>query len=179
MSVSSIFSSSLFNNSTQTIHNRMQQFRTEFEQLGQDLQSGNLTAAQSDFVALQQLGPQSNSTSSVQSANPIAQDFKQLGQDLQAGNTTAAQQDFTKIQQDLHSQATQVQHHHRPHRGGEGGNEISQLLNDLGQALQAGDLSNAQQAYSTLLQDFQNFAHSGAVSQASSQSGSNGISVNA
>jgi outer membrane protein assembly factor BamD (BamD/ComL family) len=176
MSVSNIFSTSLFDYGTQSRQNTAQQLRKEFDQLGQDLQSGNLTAAQSDFAAMQRLMPQANSTSTTQSTNPLAQDLNQLGQDLQAGNTTAAQQDFSKIQQDFQSQAP-AHHHH--HHGGGGGSGISQLLSQLGQALQSDNLSSAQQTYNTLLQDFQNMGQSGALPQTSSQSGLNGLSVNA
>jgi len=89
MSVSGISSSSL--NSSDSLQNTIQK---EFQQLGQDLQSGNLSAAQSDFATLQSLGPQSNSTSSSQSSNPLAQAFNQLEKALQSGNLSAAQKDF-------------------------------------------------------------------------------------
>jgi hypothetical protein len=109
----------------------MQQFQKEFQKLGQDLQSGDLAAAQSDFATLQQLGPQRSSPS--QNPNPIAQAFEQLAQDLQAGNVSAAQQDFATIQQDLQSQAAHSRHHH----GGGEANAIGQTFNQLGQMLQA------------------------------------------
>ena|SRR5271165_6407184 len=156
MSVLGIAGSSLFDFIQQTTQSRAKQFQQEFQQLGQDLQSGNLSAAQTDFAALQQSAPQSSATSSAQSTSPLAQAFNQLSQDLQAGNTTAAQQDFATVQQDLQTQSAQPHHHH--HHGGGGGGEssaISQLLTQLGQSLQSGNLSAAQQAYSTLQQDFQ------------------------
>jgi hypothetical protein len=142
MSVSGISSSSLFNYNTQSVQNQIQQFRQEFQQLGQDLKSGNLSAAQADFATLQPSGPQTNSASSTSSNNPIALEFKQLAQDLQTGNLSAAQQDFATIQQNLQNQATQGHRHH--HHGG-GGSEITQLRDQLGQTLQAGNLSAAQQ----------------------------------
>ncbi len=176
MSVSGISSSSLFDYNTQSVQNKMQQFQKEFQQLGQDLQSGNMSAAQSDFATLRQYAPQTNSTSSSQSNNPIAQEFAQLGKDLQSGNTSAAQQDFTTIQQDFQSQSTQVRHHH--HGGGGGADAISQMMSQLGQALQTGNLSTAQQAYSSLQQDFQQFVqNSGLLGQTTSQSASNGVSL--
>jgi outer membrane protein assembly factor BamD (BamD/ComL family) len=180
MSVAGLSATSLFSSKMQS---QFQEFKQEFQQLGQDLQSGNLSAAQSDFATLQQLAPQSQSTSSAQSSNPIAQAFEQLSQDLQAGNTSAAQQDFATIQQDFQNLASQAQtqetsqtqgapHHH--HNGGEGQSAISQLFAQLGQALQSGNLSTAQQVYSTMLQDF-------SQNQSSSQSSSNssGVSVSA
>jgi len=181
MSVSGISSSSFFDYSTQSVQNQRQQFQQEFQQLGQDLQSGNLSAAQADFATLQQLTPQGNSTSSAQSSNPIAQAFSQLSQDLQSGNVSAAQKDYATIQQDFQSQAAKAHGHHHHGGGGSGQSEISQLLSQLGQALQSGNLSTAQQAYSTLLQDVQQFSQSGGLSAvpASSQSGSSSLSVSA
>jgi len=158
MSVAGISSTSFYN--PQSVSNKMQQVRQEFQQLGQDLQSGNLSAAQADFATLQQLSPQANSTSSSPSTNPIAQEFNQLAQDLQSGNTSAAQQDYTKIQQDFQSEAGHAHHHH--HGGGSSESSgISQLLEQLGQELQSGNLSTAQQTYSTLQQDFLQFTQSG------------------
>ena len=95
---------------TSSMSSQMQQIQQEFQQLGQDLQSGNLTAAQSDFTTLQNDLPQTSSTSSStsQSNNPIAQAFSQLSQDLQSGNLTAAQQDYSTIQQDFQNQASQT-----------------------------------------------------------------------
>jgi hypothetical protein len=177
MSVSAISGSGLFDYSSQTVQNKTQQFQQEFQQLGQDLQSGNLSAAQADFATLQQLAPQTNPASTAQSSNPIAQEFDQLSQDLKAGNLSAAKQDYATIQQDLQNQAAPVHHHHH-HRGGGGGgaNPISQLLGQLGQALQSGSLSAAQQAYSTLQQEFQQFGQSSAT-QGTGQSSPTGVSV--
>jgi outer membrane protein assembly factor BamD (BamD/ComL family) len=157
----------------------MQQFRQEFQQLGQDLQSGNLSAAQTDFAALQQVEPQSISTSSAQSNNPIAQAFNQLSQDLKSGNLSAAQQDYATIQQDFQNQAGRVHHGHHRH-GGHGGSELTQLLEQLGQELQSGSLSAAQQAYSTLMQDFPQFGQSNEmVSAGQSSVSSNSVSLTA
>jgi outer membrane protein assembly factor BamD (BamD/ComL family) len=175
MLVSGISSSNLFDSINQTTQNNMQQFRKEFQQFGQDLQSGNLSAAQSDFLTLQQLGPQSNS--------PIAQAFNQLAQDLQSGNISGAQQDFANIQQAFQNQASQSRGHHHHHHGGgdSGGSAISQLFDQLGQALQSGNLSSAQQAYNSLVQDFQQLGQRAgeASAQPSSSSSSTGVSVSA
>ena len=166
MSVAGISSSNLFNYSTQSVQNKMQQFQKEFQQLGQDLQSGNMSAAQSDFATLQQYAPQTSSTSSSQSNSPIAQEFSQLAKDIQSGNTSAAQQDYSTIQQDMQSHAAEGHHHHHSSGGGggEGGQSaVSQLMTQLGQALQSGNLSSAQQAYSTLQQEFQQFTQNSGV----------------
>jgi len=184
MSTSAILSSNFLNYENPTTQNKMQQFQQEFQQLGEDLQSGNLTAAQQDFASLQQLGPQENPTS-AQSSNPIAQEFSQLGQDLQSGNLPAAQQDYSNIQQDFQNQIARAhgyhhQHHHHAESGGGNSEEgaISQLFNELGQALQSGNLSSAQQTYNSLLEDFQQTGGEGS-GQPSAQSGTNSISVSA
>lgn len=167
MSIAGI-SSSGFASNAQSMQTNMQQVRQEFQQLGQDLESGNLSAAQTDFATLQQLVPQS--TSSTQSNNSIAQAFNQLAQDLQSGNLTAAQQEYATIQQDFQNQGSQVHHHHH-HGGGNGENGVTQLLQQLGQDLQSGSLSAAQQAYSTLVQDFPILGQTnGTGPEASSQS---------
>jgi hypothetical protein len=176
MSVSGLSSSSFFDFNTQSIQNQMRQFRREFQQLGQDLASGNLSAAQSDFATLQQLGPQSNASSASQT-NPIAQAFNQLATDLQSGNLTAAQQDFSTLAQDVQNRA--VHGHHRHHHASGDGSSISQAFSQLGQALQSGNLSAAQQAYTNLQQDFEQFAQNPGLqpTQGSSSSSANGLSV--
>jgi outer membrane protein assembly factor BamD (BamD/ComL family) len=185
MSVAGILSSSLSTYNSQTVQSKMQQFQQEFQQLGQDLKSGNLSAAQSDFATLQQSGPQANSTASAQSTDPIVQAFNQLSTDLKSGNTTAAQQDYATIQKDFQNQGTQSQgaHSHHHHHGGGGSQEnaISQMFQQLGQDLQSGQLSAAQQAYGSLQQDLQQFAAGNglAVQGTTSSSGSSSVSLNA
>jgi hypothetical protein len=140
---------------TGSMSSQFQQFQQDFKQLGQDLQSGNISSAQSDFVTLQNDLQQANSTSTStptsQSNNPIAQAFNQLSQDLQAGNLPAAQKDYSTIQQDFKSQASQMHHHHH-HSGGSQGSQVSQLFSQLGQDLQSGNLSSAQSDFSSLQQ---------------------------
>jgi hypothetical protein len=151
-----------------------QQIQQEFQQLGQNLNSGNLSSAQSDFVTLQNDLTQISSPSAQQNNNPIAQAFNQLGQDLQAGNLSAAQQDFATIQQDFQNQGSRMHHHHHHSEGGQE-SEFSQLFDQLGQDLQSGNLSGAQSDFSSLQQLLQN-------SSKSAPSGGTpyaGISINA
>jgi hypothetical protein len=161
----------------------MQQSRQAMQQLGQDLQSGNLASAQTDFASFQQLLPQAGSSSSSTSSstsqtssNTISQEFNQLGQDLQSGNLSAAQKDYAAIQQSEQNQNQTQTHHHHHHHGG-GGGDINQLMAQLGQDLQSGNLSNAQQAYGSLQQDLQQFGIM--TSSTDSSSSSNSISVSA
>jgi outer membrane protein assembly factor BamD (BamD/ComL family) len=199
MSITGILSN-LSSFASQTAQSPQQKARQQFAQLGQDLQSGNLAAAQSDLATLQANRPQGgltpsttaqSGTSTAPGGSTISQDFAQLSADLQSGNLSAAQTDYTGLQQAFQTQATQAQtqtggHPHHHHGGGGGdsssssSNPISQLFTELGQALQAGNLSSAQQAYSTLQQDFQQFTQSSATSgSTTAPSGSTSVSVNA
>jgi len=147
----------------------------DLQQLGQDLQSGNLSSAQSDFATLQQAFSQPSTTSgtavattSTATSSPITQAFNQLASDLQSGNLTAAQKDYSTLQQDLQSQGGTGRHlhnHHRIHSGGledsNSQNSLLQDLNQLGQSLTSSNLTGAQQAYSTLQQELQQSAFGG------------------
>jgi hypothetical protein len=164
MSVSGISSSSL-SQSVQNWQAKAQTIQNEFQQLGQDLQAGNLTQAQSDFSTLKQ-----NISGPLQSNGTLAQAFSALGSALQSGNLAAAQKAYTTVQQDV-QQAGQAHHHH--HSGGSSqttdpstGSLLSELFSSLGSALQTGTLSAAQTAYSSLQQGLTQLGwNSGAASQ--------------
>lgn len=185
MSIAGISSSDLF--SAQSVQKQMQEMRQEFQQLGSDLQSGNLSAAQSDFATLTQLAPSLTSTSSPtsstssQTSNPIEQAFAQLAKDLQSGNLSAAQQDFSTIQQDMQSAMAAHGHHHHHHsetsESSQQENPISQLFNQLGQDLQSGNLTAAQQDFTSLQQQFQQNAQNSL--QVPPEVGPNAVSVTA
>jgi len=150
MSVSAISSHSLIQSSNQNTPINLQQFQKEFQQLGSDLQNGNLSTANAQFAALQELVPGSNLAS--QSQIPVVQTFNQLGQDIQSGGLTAAQQDYGTLKTDLNKIALNHSHHpvHDPM-------ETSQGNDQLGQTLQASNASSAQSAYSSLLQGIQQY----------------------
>lgn len=145
---------------TNSAASKQTQIQAEFQQLAQDLQAGNLSQARTDFAALQQNAP----AGQTKSTSPLSQAFSALGKDLQSGNVQAAQQDFANIQQDVANlqQAAQgqVHHHHHHHAAAaqnsgstQPPNSIAQLFSALGQDLQNGSLSGAQQAYAALQQD--------------------------
>jgi soluble cytochrome b562 len=184
MSIAGILSSALFGAGISTAQSNAQKLKTEFQQLGQDLQSGNLSAAKSDIATLQQNGAQSNSHTPGQSNNLFAQQLNQLSQDLQSGNLSAAQQDYSTIAQGLQSPAAQNRLHHHHHAGGNssGQSQIGQLFAQLGQSLQSGNLTAAQQAYTTLQNDFTQFAQTNGLPAPTSilpPSRSGSVSVNA
>jgi hypothetical protein len=191
MSVSSISSSDVSPyQGAQSSPSNFQKIQKEFQQLGQDLQSGNLSQAQADFATLQstaQAVASSNAQSAASTSKPatsgnLATDFNKLSQDLRSGNLSAAQGDFATIQQDVQQQSSRSaagHHHHHSEDSSSSQNSPAQLFSQLGQALQSGNLSNAQSAYASLQQEF---AQSGAAATTpplnSSTSSSSGNSLN-
>ena len=167
MSISSISASTNTYQAYQTSgQNNLKQIQQEFQDLTTALQSSDLTGAQKAITDLQQLMP--NSSAGNQTQNAFATDLNALGQALQSGNVSDAQADFTKLQQD--AQSVQGHHHHHHHnpsvsaqsttgiqtdngQQGSSQNPLSTDLNAVGQALQSGDLSDAQSAFAKLQQD--------------------------
>lgn len=104
MSTSAVSSSAL----NQQLQQYFQTRQSDLQQLGQALQSGNLTEAQSEFnniTALGQNGPFPN-------GEPFAiqqreQDFTAVGQALQSGNLQGAQQAFQELKSTFTSRASQ------------------------------------------------------------------------
>jgi soluble cytochrome b562 len=162
--------------------NNFSQVRQGFKNLASALQSGDLSGAQQAFAALQQLLPNSSAGNQTQNGQPgsgqntFGTDFQALGQALKSGNLTDAQAAFSKLQQNM--QSVQGHHHqHRHHYGsastqstgspksnssaqstnGSGQNQFATDFSTLGQALQAGNLTQAQSAFAKLQQDMQSF----------------------
>jgi hypothetical protein len=119
--------------------------RGEFQNLGQDLQAGNLSHAQTDFVTL------SATVSAQYGANSaVSKTLNSVGQALQSGDLSTAQQAFSTLPSGLTGASG----------GGQGGHPgmthlFSQGLNLLGQALQSGNLTGAQQAFAALQPNWQ------------------------
>jgi hypothetical protein len=179
MSVSAISSSTLAASVNQSIQNKLQQFRQEFQQLGSDLQTGNLSAAQQDVSALPGLASQSSSTSSTATSDPISQAFNQLAQDLQSGNISGAQQDFGTLKQGF--QKVDQGHNNLRHHINGWGEGNSQPVSPWGQVPQTGNLSAAQTAYSSLFQQVQEIGSGDSLTPAlqASTSSSDSVSFNA
>ena len=181
MSIAGIFSS---NNQAQS------QYRlssSQFQQLGQDLSSGNLSSAQSDFSALQQIFGQaasgstssSSSTSAASTSNPLGQAFQQLSSDLKSGNLTAAQKDYSTIRQDMQNQfANLLQHGHHHIRAG-----FDPLNSQSSQSSQSTSSDSTQsssavaQLFASLAQQLQDSALGGATGSAGVSSSVNPISL--
>lgn len=75
-----------------------QQRRADMQQLSQDLQSGNLSAAQQDFANIQSLAQNGPFGGDAFKASDRQQDFAAIGQALQSGDISAAQQAFAQLQ---------------------------------------------------------------------------------
>jgi len=127
MSVSGILASSTLSQTWQNWQAQAQKVQTEFQQLGRDLQSGNLIQAQSDFSALSQ-----NVSSRLQSNNSLPQTLSLLG-------STHHHCHYTGIGSSGSPSSTE--------------STLLQQFSGLGSALQAGNLAAAQAAYATLQQD--------------------------
>ena len=99
MSLSGISGSAL-NYSIEEIQDQ-RKIQQEYQQLDQDLQSGNVAAAQKDFMTLEQLTPNSSSASWAQSNDAIAQGFQRLSENLRSGNLSGAQQAYGELHQEF------------------------------------------------------------------------------
>lgn len=191
MAIAAILASSFFaGRASSAVQSNFQKVQQDFHLLGEDLQSGNLAQAQSDFSALEQVfpGTQPATASGTQvpslTTNPLSQEVSQLGQDLKAGNLPAAQSDFSTLQKDLQQlggvSTRRYHHHHRVLTDATGQQNPATLFGELGQDLKSGNLAAAQQTYSALQQDFLQFASTGAAaSGAPGGSTSGSLSVTA
>ena len=146
-------------NSTQlaNVQQNLQKVQNEFKQLGQDLQSGNLTQAQADFVTLSQ-----SLSSPPNFVGPTA--VQQA-----AGTTAGSSQNSPSTVGPTALARSASASHHRVH--------LRQALNQLGQALQAGNLSAAQQAFNSMSQIWQQFTR--ATSSNASGTQANPVNVTA
>ena len=79
-----------------------QERKADVAQLGQDLQAGNLSAAQSDFAALTALGQSGpNKNGQTFARADRNQDFQAIGQALQSGDLAGAQSAFATLETSL------------------------------------------------------------------------------
>jgi len=164
----------------QDYQSRRESLRSEFQQLGSDLQTGNLTQAQNDLAKF------STDLDAIKgySATAASQALTALNQALQSGNVSTAQQDYSAIVQSPPQGRMQVHHHHHHHHGSgtqtrnssDAVGQLDQAFNRLGQDLQAGNPEDAQQTYSAILQQLH---QSGTVTSNSSPASGSSINVSA
>jgi hypothetical protein len=177
VTVTGISNSNVSQINTQNYQSQFQQVKSAFQQLGTDLQAGSLAQAQQDFATLTQTIPAPSSANTS-----VGNDLNALGQALQSGNLSDAQKAYSTLLQDVQSstQAYHGHHHHHHHAGGaqQQNNPIAQAFGSLGSALQSGDLSGAQQAYSAIVQDLQQYGLNFAAVSAGSGTQTTGSSLN-
>jgi soluble cytochrome b562 len=156
MSVSAVSSSNTY--PVQNYQSQFQKVKSDFQQLGKDLQAGNLSQAQADFATLQKDAP-----NGPPQGSSAAKDLNSLGQALQSGNLSQAQQAYASVQQDVQQTGGHHHHHHHDQDGGGSSqsassapsNPLTQDFASLGSALQAGNVTAAQQAYAKVQNDLQ------------------------
>lgn len=110
MSITGISSTAL---SQYPLNNVSKTVRQDFQQLGQDLKSGDLSDARHDFTTLRRDlltqtaqtpdGVHNNHLLRIRDNDqgPLFQDLNQLRQDLTSGNLSAAQQAYTALKTDV------------------------------------------------------------------------------
>jgi len=108
----------------------LQAVASNFNALGQALQSGDLSGAQQAFTSLLQSAPttgasstasQSSASTSSSASSSAGADLVSLGQALQSGNLAGAQQAFTNLQQAMQAAAPAGGHHQGGGAGKVGG----------------------------------------------------------
>jgi len=114
MSISGILSSAF---SQSQLSGAGSVYQQELQQLGKDLQSSNLSAAQKDFATIQQDLQSANGTPSAShlhhhhrlasgggepnKQNSVLQALSHVGESLTSGNLSSAQQAYASLQQQL------------------------------------------------------------------------------
>lgn len=72
--------------------------QSELQDLGQALQSGSLSGAETDFNSIQSFAQSGPFNGKAFGVNQREQDFSAIGQALQSGDLSGAQQDFSQLE---------------------------------------------------------------------------------
>ncbi len=80
---------------------QMAQMKSQFDQLGKALDSGDLTAAKKAFSAIQKNAPQGTSQGDQGPMAQMKSNIDQLGQALDSGDLAAAKKAYSAIQQSV------------------------------------------------------------------------------
>jgi len=176
---------SSISSSTNAYQNQFQQIRKDFLTLQTDLSSGSLATAQQAYAALTQdlqAAQQTEGGQQTGGTSQISTDLAAVGSALQSGSISDAKNAFATLTQDLQNalqteaaQGTQQAygHHHHHHHGSGSQTASTGVSTDLaavGSALQSGNITSAQSAFATLMQDLGN-------SSAQSTTGTSGSST--
>src|ERR1017187_2961465 len=152
MSVAGILASSIFSGLGSQAAQKSTSAGSSIEStFDSDLQSGNVSGAQSIFSALQQkmLAQSSGSTTATRSA--LSSQLAQLGQDLKSSNLTAAQSDFATIRSNVSNDLRSRLHHQSgaSSQDGSSATNASSLSSQAGSGSQS-SMTAALQAYSAM-----------------------------
>jgi hypothetical protein len=136
MSISSIYSqNTAYTNIEAGQANRIQQ---QISALGNALNSGNLTGANSAFAALQQLLPSSGAQTTTTTSggasgvaspqSPLQAAMSQMQQALKSGNTSAAKSAYTQLMQAIPTQSNhRLGAARRSHESSEGAQVVNKM----------------------------------------------------
>lgn len=119
-----------------------------FAAIGEALDSGDTTAAQSAWGNLK---TQLASMGGSGGTRPFEQDMNALGKLIDAGNLDGAKSLFKTMQSRMHAHRASAQN-----GSTQDGTDAASAFSALDSALQSGDLSSAQKAWQTLIQQIQN-----------------------
>jgi hypothetical protein len=144
MSISAISSSNPLNQAN-VAQNAKQPSATQFQQLTQALQSGNLSNAQQLFGALNK-----SASSSGLLSTQMKQELSNVGSALRSGDLAGARQAYSSVQQDLQDSNHVAAHHHRPVHGGGGAKLLTSGFPDTGASSAGGLASDVFQALSLM-----------------------------
>jgi hypothetical protein len=176
MSVSNIAPSTGVGLNQTNWRSTVKQGKQDFSQLLGALQSGDMQGAQQAYSAMQQLLPgiqAAAQTSAGAVGNAVTTDFSALGAALSSGSLSGAQDAVTKLQQDAQAYRQgsntfgSLEHAEGIYKSMQRSATSSASANSsagsdttlntdmtaLGQALQSGNISSAQDAYAKLQQD--------------------------
>ena len=147
----------------------LQQVRKDIGALKTSLNSNDLAGAQKAFTALQkdmQSIGQAQTSQQSGANSPLDNDLAAISTAMQKGDLQGAQNAFATFTQDMQQmrqtqggEQTQKVHHRHHHHGGSAQDTTSNPFSDLAaisSALQNGDVSGAQKAFTTLQQDLGN-----------------------
>ena len=149
MSVAGISSSNILNYPNPNLLTQQQQFQQAFQQLGQELQTGNLSALQNTAQTTGQAELAELQQASPASANPTPPGGIPVRPILNSPQGTP--------KHGIHGHTP----HHLVGAGDDDNDGSTADSNPLAQTLQAGNSSSAQQAYSAWQQDLQQVALNG------------------
>ncbi len=157
--------------STSAYQKQLQQIMKDFSTLQTDLSSGSLSTAQQAYATLTQDLQNVQQTQGAQQtggSSRISTDLAAVGSALTSGSISDAQSAFATLTQDMQNalqtqavQGTQQTYGHHHHHHGDSSQTASSTslstdLASVGSALQSGNVTSAQSAFATLMQDLGN-----------------------